>query len=127
MTDLGKLGDTIKNKLEAPEVLGGTKVYVTRYYLNEEGSIIEEDSIRSDIEKYINEVVPNRYPDREITYLPIEDDCARGEIRSFYNGEDKIVDICFSMIVRDAGTQGNQSDKPAIDVKYMINFEARLK
>lgn len=115
--------EQIQETLESEDTVVNTILYVKRYYLDSNDLIEDLEPVRSDMEWYIFERMPEKFPGRNITYL--EESCDSGnEYTTFLNSGGQQYPICFSTVFREGNDPPNNfSEKNAVDVRYKFTVK----
>lgn len=123
-TEAQTIPQQIQETLESPDTVENVILYVKRYYLDSNDLIEDVEPVRSDMEWYVFERMPEKFPDRNIEYL--EHSCDRsGDYITYLNSGGEQYPICFSIAIREPNTPpANVTDRRAVDVSY--KFLVRL-
>lgn len=123
-TEAQTIPEQIQETLESPDTVENVILYVTRYYLDSNDLIEDVQPVREDMEWYVFERMPEKFPDRDIEYLQHRCD-GNGEYVTYLNSGGEEYPICFSIAIREPNNPPiNVTDKRAVDVSY--KFLVRL-
>lgn len=117
------LTEELRDVLEQPDTVEvNLKVYAPHYYLDSADNIQDYLAIRSEIEWYMLERVPEWYPSHEIVYKNCPSDNSRTE--SFLNTGGQTLPVSFRYRVFEPNTVINPTDNPRLVVYYYHCFDA---
>jgi hypothetical protein len=115
--------EEIRDVLEQPDTVQvDLKVYAPHYYLDSTDNIQDYLALRSDIEWYMLERIPEWYPTHEINYRECPTNPDRTE--SFLSTGGDTLPVSFKYRIFEPNTTINPTENPRLVVYYYHCFDA---